>query len=171
MHKKFFNKRFSGRSNQNTNTPFIHATAEETLSFPLFSPAMRIGYGVMLLCIIAASTLMYSENRQLPVLGIVFGCFTLFVLCYVDCWTFNCSTKTIKYRNGVAFMTARTHYSFSDIEKAETEHFTKGLFKTAYIKCILHLQNGEKKTVAIFSEQNQKCTAQWERISALMHGV
>ena len=120
----------------------------------------------MLLCIGAASVLMYTERRQLPVLGIILGCFSLFVLCYVDRWCFNCTKKTIEYRVGLVFLALRKQYSFSDIEKVETERFVKGLFKTEFIKCMLCLRTGEKKTVAIFPARNKALERQWKTLSA-----
>ena len=124
----------------------------------------------MLLCIGAASVLMYSERHQLPVLGIMLGCFSLFVLCYIDRWRFNCMEKTVEYRVGLVFFTLRTQYLFSDIEKAETERFIKGLFKTEFIKCVLYLRTGEKKTVAIFPARNKALERQWEILTEVLAG-
>ena len=138
--------------------------------FSLLSSGTRIWYAVMLLCIIAAATLMYIERHRLPVLGIVLGCFSLFVLCYVDRWCFNCTKKTIEYRVGLIFLALRKQYSFSDIEKAETERFIKGLFKTEFIKCVLCLRTGEKKTVAIFPARNKALERHWETLTAIFAG-
>jgi len=55
---------------------------------------------------------------------------------------------------------------FSDIEKVETERFVKGLFKTEFIKCMLCLRTGEKKTVAIFPARNKVLERQWKTLSA-----
>ena len=142
----------------------------ENFTFSLISFGTRIWYAVILLCIIAAATLMYIERHRLPVLGIVLGCFSLFVLCYVDRWRFNCTKKTIEYRVGLIFLALGKHYSFSDIEKAETERFIKGLFKTKFIKCILCLRTGEKKTVAIFPARNTALEQQWETLTAFFAG-
>jgi hypothetical protein len=90
----------------------------------------------------------------------------LFVLCYVDRWRFNCTKKTIEYRVGLVFLALRKQYSFSDIEKVETERFVKGLFKTEFIKCMLCLRTGEKKTVAIFPARNKVLERQWKTLSA-----
>ena len=138
----------------------------DNFTFSLLSSGTRTGYAVMLLCIVAASALMYSERRQLPILGIILSCFALFVLCYVDRWHFNCTKKTIEYRVGLVFLALRKQYSFSDIEKVETERFVKGLFKTEFIKCMLCLRTGEKKTVAIFPARNKALERQWETLSA-----
>ena len=138
----------------------------ENFTFSLISFGTRIWYAVILLCIIAAATLMYIERHRLPVLGIVLGCFSLFVLCYVDRWRFNCTKKTIEYRVGLIFLALGKHYSFSDIEKVETERFVKGLFKTEFIKCMLCLRTGEKKTVAIFPARNKALERQWKTLSA-----
>ena len=133
----------------------------DNFTFSLLSSGTRIWYAVMLLCIIAAATLMYIERHRLPVLGIVLGCFSLFVLCYVDRWCFNCTKKTIEYRVGLIFLALHKQYSFSDIEKAETERF---------IKCILCLRTGEKKTVAIFPARNKALERHWETLTAIFAG-
>ena len=138
----------------------------DIFTFSLLSSGTRIWYAVMLLCIIAAATLMYIERHRLPLLGIVLGCFSLFVLCYVDRWRFDCTKKTIEYRVGLVFLALRKQYSFSDIEKVETERFVKGLFKTEFIKCMLCLRTGEKKTVAIFPARNKALERQWKTLSA-----
>ena len=140
----------------------------ENFTFSLISFGTRIWYAVILLCIIAAATLMYIERHQLPVLGIILGCFSLFVLCYVDRWQFDCIEKTVDYRVGLIFLALGKHYSFSDIEKAETERFIKGLFKTKFIKCILCLRTGEKKTVAIFPARNTALEQQWETLTTFL---
>ena len=139
-------------------------------TFSLLSPGTRVGYAVMLLCISAASVLMYSERHQLPILGIILGCFSLFVLCYIDRWSFDCTEQTVEYRVGLIFFILRTQHLFSDIEKAETERFTKGLFKTEFIKCVLCLRTGEKKTVAIFPARNTALEQQWETLTAFFAG-
>ena len=142
----------------------------DIFTFSLLSSGTRIWYAVMLLCIIAAATLMYIERHRLPLLGIVLGCFSLFVLCYVDRWRFDCTKKTIEYRVGLISLALRKQYSFSDIEKAETERFIKGMFKTEFIKCILYLRTGEKKTVAIFPARNKTLERQWEALTAVFAG-
>ena len=142
----------------------------DNFTFSLLSSGTRIWYAVMLLCIIAAATLMYIERHRLPVLGIVLGCFSLFVLCYVDRWRFDCTKKTIEYRVGLISLALRKQYSFSDIEKAETERFIKGMFKTEFIKCILYLRTGEKKTVAIFPARNKTLEQHWEILTAVFAG-
>ena len=124
----------------------------------------------MLLCIGASSVLMYSERHQLPILGIILSCFSLFVLCYVDRWSFNCSEKTIEYRIGFVFFALRTRYLFSDVERTETEHFIKGIFKTQFVKCVLCLCAGEKKTIAIFPARNKALERQWETLTAIFTG-
>lgn len=121
----------------------------------------------MLLSVVAASALMYSERQQVPILGVLCACFSLFVLCYVDCWIFDCTEKTIEYRRGVLCILLHTRYAFSDVETTETERFTKGVLKTTFIRCVLCLHSGEKKIVAIFPEHNKKRMSQWERIAAL----
>ena len=136
-------------------------------TFSLLSPGTRVGYAVILLCISAASILMYFERHQLPFLGIILGCFSLFVVCYVDRWRFNCTERTVEYRVGLVVFTMRKKYSFSDIEKTETERFNKGLLKTEFIKCILCLQSGDKKTVAIFPARNKALERQWEAVTLL----
>ena len=140
----------------------------ENFTFSLISFGTRIWYAVILLCIIAAATLMYIERHRLPVLGIVLGCFSLFVLCYVDRWRFDCTKKTIEYRVGLISLALRKQYSFSDIEKAETERFIKGMFKTEFIKCVLYLRTGEKKTVAIFPARNKTLERQWESLTTVL---
>ena len=124
----------------------------------------------MLLCIGASSILTYIERQHLPVLGIVLGCFSLFVLCYIDRWRFNCMEKTVEYRVGLVFFTLRTQYLFSDIETTETERFTKGIFKTPFVKCVLCLHTGSKKTVAVFPAYNKKLERQWETLTAVFAG-
>ena len=135
-------------------------------TFSLLSPGTRVGYAVMLLCISTASVLMYSERHQLPILGIILGCFSLLVLCYIDRWSFDCTEQTVEYRVGLIFFILCTQHLFSDIEKTETERFTKGIFKTPFIKCVLCLRTGEKKTVAIFPARNKALERQWETLSA-----
>jgi hypothetical protein len=142
----------------------------DIFTFSLLSSGTRIWYAVMLLCIIAAATLMYIERHRLPLLGIVLGCFSLFVLCYVDRWRFNCQEKTIEYRVGLIFFALHKQYSFSDIEKAETERFIKGLLKTEFIKCVLCLRTGEKKTIAIFPAHNKTLERHWEILTAVFAG-
>ena len=139
----------------------------DMVTFSLFSARVRAGYAVMLLCIGAASVLMYSERHQLPIMGIILGCFSLFVLCYVDRWRFNCAERTVEYRVGLVFFALRTCYSFSDIETTETERFIKGVFKTQFIKCILCFRTGEKKTIAIFPAHNKELERQWETVFSL----
>mgnify|MGYP000927712356 CR=1 FL=1 len=139
----------------------------DNFTFSLLSSGTRIWYAVMLLCIIAAATLMYIERHRLPLLGIVLGCFSLFVLCYVDRWRFNCAERTVEYRVGLVFFALRTCYSFSDIETTETERFIKGVFKTQFVKCILCFRTGEKKTVAILPARNKMLERQWETVSSL----
>ena len=139
-------------------------------TFSLLSPGTRVGYGVILLCIGAASVLMYFERHQLPVLGLILGCFSLFVLCYVDRWSFDCTERTVEYRVGLIVFALRKQYPFSDIEKAETERFTKGLFKTEFIKCVLCLRTGEKKPVAVFPARNKALERQWETLTAFFAG-
>ena len=141
---------------------------KDIFTFSLLSSGTRIWYAVMSLCIIAAAVLMYIERHRLPVLGIVLGCFSLFVLCYVDRWRFNCQEKTIEYRVGLIFLALHKQYSFSDIEKAETERFIKGLLKTEFIKCVLCLRTGEKKTVAIFPARNTALEQQWETLTTFL---
>ena len=143
---------------------------KDIFTFSLLSSGTRIWYAVMSLCIIAAAVLMYIERHRLPVLGIVLGCFSLFVLCYVDRWRFNCTKKTIEYRVGLIFLALHKQYSFSDIEKAETERFIKGLLKTEFIKCVLCLRTGEKKTVAIFPARNKVLERHWETLTAVFAG-
>jgi len=139
-------------------------------TFSLLSPGTRVGYAVMLLCISTASVLMYSERHQLPILGIILGCFSLFVLCYIDQWSFDCTEQTVEYRVGLIVFASRKQYLFSDIEKAETERFIKGMFKTEFIKCILCLRTGEKKTVTLFPAHNKTLEQQWETLTAFFAG-
>ena len=154
------------------NKPLLSKNRRSDIfTFSLLSPGTRIGYGVMLLCIGAASVLMYTERRQLPVLGIILGCFSLFVLCYVDRWLFDCTNRTVEYRVGLIVFALRKQYPFSDIEKTETERFIKGLFKTEFIKCVLCLRTGEKKTVAIFPARNKMLERQWETVSILFQSL
>ena len=143
---------------------------KDIFTFSLLSSGTRIWYAVMSLCIIAAAVLMYIERHRLPVLGIVLGCLSLFVLCYVDRWRFNCQEKTIEYRVGLIFLALHKQYSFSDIEKAETERFIKGLLKTEFIKCVLCLRTGEKKTIAIFPAHNKTLEQHWEILTAVFAG-
>ena len=124
----------------------------------------------MLLCISAAAVQTYVERQQLPILGIVLSCLSLFVVCYVDRWSFDCTKKTIEYRVGLIFLALRKQYLFSDIEKAETERFIKGLFKTEFIKCVLYLRTGEKKTIAIFPARNKALERQWETLTTVFAG-
>ena len=140
-------------------------TQNGVVTFSLLSPGTRLGYAVMLLCITAASVLVYSERHQLPILGIILGCFSLFVLCYIDRWRFNCTERTVEYRVGLIFFMLRTQYLISDIESTETERFTKGFLKTPVIKCLLCLRSGEKKTVAIFPARNKALEQQWETLT------
>jgi len=139
-------------------------------TFSLLSPGTRVGYVLMLLCISAAAVQTYVERQQLPILGIVLSCLSLFVVCYVDRWRFNCTKKTIEYRVGLIFLALRKQYLFSDIEKAETERFIKGLFKTEFIKCVLYLRTGEKKTVAIFPARNKALERQWDILTTVFAG-
>ena len=124
----------------------------------------------MLLCISAAAVQTYVERQQLTILGIVLSCLSLFVVCYVDRWSFDCTKKTIEYRVGLIFLALRKQYLFSDIEKAETERFIKGLFKTEFIKCVLYLRTGEKKTIAIFPARNKALERQWETLTTVFAG-
>ena len=124
----------------------------------------------MLLCISAAAVQTYVERQQLPILGIVLSCLSLFVVCYVDRWSFDCTKKTIEYRVGLIFLALRKQYLFFDIEKAETERFIKGLFKTEFIKCVLYLRTGEKKTIAIFPARNKALERQWETLTTVFAG-
>ena len=140
----------------------------DIFTFSLLSSGTRIGYAVMLLCISTASVLMYTERHQLPVLGIILGCFSVFVLCYVDRWRFDCAEQSVEYRVGLIFFALRKQYPFSDIEKAETERFIKGLLKTEFIKCVLCLRTGEKKTVAIFPARNKALERQWETLTTVL---
>lgn len=142
----------------------------DIFTFSLLSSGTRVGYAMMLLCIGTASIFMYLERHQLPILGIILGCFSLFVLCYVDKWCFNCTEQTVDYRVGLLLFILRRQYLFSDIEKAETERFIKGLFKTEFIKCVLCLRTGEKKTVAIFPARNKALERQWETLTAFFAG-
>ena len=135
-------------------------------TFSLLSPGTRVGYVLMLLCISAAAVQTYVERQQLPILGIVLSCLSLFVVCYVDRWSLDCTEQTVEYRVGLIFLALRKQYLFSDIEKAETERFIKGLFKTEFIKCMLCLRTGEKKTVAIFPARNKALERQWKTLSA-----
>ena len=154
------------------NNPLLpKKNRSDIFTFSLLSPGTRVGYGGMLLCIGAASVLMYSERHQLPVLGIILGCFSLFVLCYVDRWVFNCTEQTVEYRVGLIFFALRKKYLFSDIEQTETERLIKGLFKTEFIKCVLCLRTGEKKTVAIFPARNKALERQWEAVSVLLQSL
>lgn len=139
-------------------------------TFSLLSPGTRVGYVLMLLCISAAAVQTYVERQQLPILGIVLSCLSLFVVCYVDRWSFDCTKKTIEYRVGLIFLALRKQYLFSDIEKAETERFIKGLFKTEFIKCVLYLRTGEKKTIAIFPARNKALERQWETLTTVFAG-
>lgn len=147
---------------------FYGSTNETFFVFPLFSTGIRIGYGLMLLCIAAASALTYAERQRVPVLGIVLGCFSLFVLCYVDRWRFNATTATAEYTVGLVFFTVTEQYPFADVEKTETERFTKGFLKTPFVKCLLWLRTGEKKTVAVFPERKKKLARQWETLTTLL---
>lgn len=151
------------------NMQLLGKTDDTIFVFSLFSQRLRIGYGVMILCITAASALVYTEQHRLPILGIVLGGVSLFVLCYVDRWRFNCTAKTVDYTVGLVFFAFTKHYAFSDIEKTETERFTKGIFHTPFIKCTLHLCTGKKETVAIFSARKEKTLErQWNTLSALL---
>ena len=124
----------------------------------------------MLLCISAAAVQTYVERQQLPILGIVLGCLALFVVCYVDRWSFDCTEQTVEYRVGLIVFALRKQYLFSDIEKAETERFIKGMFKTEFIKCVLYLRTGEKKTVAIFPARNKTLERQWDILTTVFAG-
>ena len=139
-------------------------------TFSLLSPGTRVGYVLMLLCISAAAVQTYVERQQLPILGIVLSWLSLFVVCYVDRWSFDCTKKTIEYRVGLIFLALRKQYLFSDIEQAETERFIKGLFKTEFIKCVLYLRTGEKKTIAIFPARNKALERQWETLTTVFAG-
>lgn len=146
----------------------FHSSHDETVyTFPLFSTGVRIGYAVMLICIIAASAVMYYEQGKLPVLGIFLGCFSLFVLCYKDQWQFNCTAQTVEYSIGLVFLAGSKRYAFTDIEKTETEYFTKGLFKTQFMKCIVCFSAGKKRTIAIFPVRKTALKQQWETLTAL----
>ena len=125
----------------------------------------------MLLCIGAASVLMYVERHQLPILGIILSCFSLFMLCYIDRWSFDSTEQTIEYRIGLIVFVLCKQYLFSDIEQTETERFVKGFFKTEFIKCVLCLRTGEKKLVAIFPARNKALERQWETVSVLLGQV
>lgn len=138
------------------------------ITFPLFSSTVRIGYALMLLCIGAASVFVYAEQHRMPVLGLVLSGFSFFVLCYVDRWKFICAAAVIEYTVGFLLFSMTKRYAFSDIEKVETEEFTRGLFKTPFIKCILYLHTGEKQTVAIFSSRNTALKQRWETVSMLL---
>ena len=138
------------------------------ITFPLFSSAVRIGYVLMLLCIGAASVFVYAEQHRMPVLGLVLSGFSFFVLCYVDRWKFICAAAVIEYTVGFLLFSMTKRYEFSDIEKVETEEFTRGLFKTAFVKGILCLRTGEKKTVVIFPTRNKVLMQRWETVSMLL---
>ena len=138
------------------------------ITFPLFSSAVRIGYALMLLCIGTAAVFVYVEQQRMPVLGLILGGFSFFVLCYVDRWKFICAAEAIEYTVGFLCFSVTKRYAFSDIEKTETEQFTRGLFKTPFIKCILYLHTGEKQTVAIFSARNTALKQRWETVSMLL---
>ena len=140
---------------------------ETIYTFPLFSTGVRVGYAIMLICIIAASAVMYYEQKQIPVLGIVLGCFSFFVLCYKDQWQFNCTAQRLEYTIGFIFLAGRKRYTFADIETTETEYFTKGIFKTSFMKCIICFSNGEKKTIALFPVRKTALKQQWEAVSML----
>ena len=139
-------------------------------TFSLLSFGTRVGYAVMLLCISAAAVQTYVERQQLPILGIVLSCLSLFVVCYVDRWSFDCTEQTVEYRVGLIVFALRKQYLFSDIEKAETERFIKGMFKTEFIKCVLYLRTGEKKTVAIFPARNKTLERQWDILTTVFAG-
>ena len=136
-------------------------------TFPLFSTGVRVGYAIILICIIAASAVMYYEQEQIPVLGIVLGCFSFFVLCYKDQWQFNCTAQRLEYTIGLIFLASSKRYTFADIETTETEYFTKGIFKTSFMKCIICFSNGEKKTIALFPVRKTTLKQQWEAVSML----
>lgn len=140
---------------------------ETIYTFPLFSTGVRVGYAIMLICIIAASAVMYYEQKQIPVLGIVLGCFSFFVLCYKDQWQFNCTAQRLEYTIGLIFLASSKRYTFADIETTETEYFTKGIFKASFMKCIICFSNGEKKTIALFPVRKTALKQQWEAVSML----
>ena len=142
----------------------------DNFTFSLLSSGTRVGYAVMLLCISAAAVQTYVERQQLPILGIVLSCLSLFVVCYVDRWSFDCTEQTVEYRVGLIVFALRKQYLFSDIEKAETERFIKGMFKTEFIKCVLYLRTGEKKTVAIFPARNKTLERQWDILTTVFAG-
>lgn len=145
-------------------------SADGVITFPLFPMAVRIGYGVMGLCIAAASFFVYAEQQRMPVLGLVLSGFSFFVLCYVDRWKFICAVEVIEYTVGFLFFSVTKRYAFSDIEKTETEQFTRGLFKTAFVKGILCLRTGEKKTVVIFPTRNKVLMQRWQALAKVLAG-
>lgn len=140
------------------------------ITFPLFSSAVRIGYALMLLCIGAASVFVYAEQHRMPVLGLVLSGFSFFVLCYVDRWRFICTAAVAEYTVGFFFFSVTKRYAFSDIEGTETEQFTRGLFKTAFVKGILCLRTGEKKTVVIFPTRNKVLMQRWQALAKVLAG-
>ena len=121
---------------------------ETIYTFPLFSTGVRVGYAIMLICIIAASAVMYYEQKQIPVLGIVLGCFSFFVLCYKDQWQFNCTAQRLEYTIGLIFLASSKRY-------------------TSFMKCIICFSNGEKKTIALFPVRKTALKRQWEAVSML----
>lgn len=142
-------------------------TDDTIISFSLLSVPVRIGYGIMAAVIIAASMLVYAEQHRIPFWGTALGLFSLVALCYKDRWYFNCTAKTAEYSIGLVFFAYTKCYTFSDIEKAETDYFTKGFRKHAYIKCRLCFKTGEQKTVAVFPVQRNKgLVRQWETLAA-----
>lgn len=145
-------------------------SADGVITFPLFPMAVRIGYGVMGLCIAAASLFVYAEQQRVPVLGLVLGGFSVFVLCYVDRWRFICTAAVAEYTVGFFFFSVTKRYAFSDIEGTETEQFTRGLFKTAFVKGILCLRTGEKKTVVIFPTRNKVLMQRWQALAKVLAG-
>ena len=124
-------------------------SADGVITFPLFPMAVRIGYGVMGLCIAAASLFVYAEQQR---------------------WRFICTAAVAEYTVGFFFFSVTKRYAFSDIEGTETEQFTRGLFKTAFVKGILCLRTGEKKTVVIFPARNKVLMQRWQALSKVLAG-
>lgn len=153
------------------STRVFQKTDDTIISFSLLSAPVRIGYGIMAAVIGAASVLVYAEQHRIPFWGTVLGLFSLFALCYKDRWRFNCTAKTAEYSIGLVFCAYTKRYTFADIEKTETDYFTKGFRNQAYMKCRLCFKTGGQKTVAVFPVQrNQSLVRRWETLAAFFTG-
>ncbi len=99
------------------------------------------------LCIAAASLFVYAEQQRVPVLGLVLGGFSVFVLCYVDRWRFICTAQLLNTR--LIFFFPLPNDMFSDIEGTKSEQFTRG--QTAFVKAVSCACVPEKKRPLLFS--------------------